>query len=209
MLAKRLVELQLDECLNIAQEELSKGTDALEILNECQKGMNEIGARFERNEAFISDLMMSGEIFRQISSLLEPHLQAGTQTSGGIVVLGTVKGDIHDIGKDIVANMLKSAGLQVEDLGVDVPPDRFIDALNETDASVLGMSGLLTTAFEPMRQTIELIDQAGMKDRVHVMIGGGPVNGMVCQSVGADAWGRDAQAAVRIASSWLEGGNAA
>ncbi len=205
-LVKALAELEEDRVLEIVRQELDCGTEPLSILQACQRGMTEVGSRFESNEYFVSDLMMSGEIFKQVGVLLEEGLKSASQVSSGTVVIGTVAGDIHDIGKDIVVNMLKSANLDVTDLGVDVPPARFVTALQETNASVLGMSGLLTLAFDSMKETVVAIEEAGLRGRVHIMIGGGPVNGDVCEVVGADSWGADAQAAVRLAKTWLDVG---
>jgi len=203
-LIKALAELEEDQVLEIVRQELVGGTEALAILQACQQGMTEVGDRFEKKEYFVSDLMMSGEIFKQVGVILEPGLQSATQVCAGAVVIGTVQGDIHDIGKDIVVNMLKSANLDVTDLGVDVPPVQFVDALKQTKASVLGMSGLLTLAFDSMKETVGLIEEAGLRDKVRIMIGGGPVDGGVCRVVGADDWGADAQAAVRLAKTWLD-----
>ena len=203
-LIQALAELEEDRVLEIVRRELAGGTEPLSLLQACQQGMAEVGARFEKNEYFVSDLMMSGEIFKQVGKILEPQLKSATQIRSGAVVIGTVQGDIHDIGKDIVVNMLKSANLEVTDLGVDVPPSRFVDALKETNASVLGLSGLLTLAFDSMKDTVSAIEAAGLRGRVRIMIGGGPVDGRVCEVVGADSWGADAQAAVRQAKTWLE-----
>jgi len=203
-LASALADLEEDQVLEIVRTQLEAGAEPLGILQACQQGMSEVGDRFEKKEYFVSDLMMSGEIFKQVGLILEPHLKSSTRISGGTVVIGTVQGDIHDIGKDIVVNMLKSADLDVTDLGVDVPPARFVDALKETKASVLCMSGLLTLAFDSMKETISQIKDAGLRDKVRIMVGGGPVNGLVCEVVGADDWGADAQAAVRLAKNWLE-----
>jgi len=205
-LIQALAELEEDQVLEIVRKELAAGTEALSILQACQQGMTEVGDRFEKSEYFVSDLMMSGEIFRQVGEILEPGLKSATRVSAGAVVIGTVQGDIHDIGKDIVVNMLKSANFDVTDLGVDVPPVQFVDALKETNASVLGMSGLLTLAFDSMQETVSVIEEAGLRDKVRIMIGGGPVNGGVCKVVGADNWGADAQAAVRLAKTWLDVG---
>jgi methanogenic corrinoid protein MtbC1 len=204
-LAQALADLEEDRVIEIVSAELDAGTDALSILQSCQLGMTAVGDRFEQGEYFVSDLMMSGEIFRQVGLILEPRLKSETRASGGSVVVGTVLGDIHDIGKDIVVNMLKSANLEVTDLGVDVPPSQFVDALRETNATVLGLSGLLTLAFDSMAETISAIEEAGLRDSVRIMIGGGPVTGQVCEIVGADDWGADAQAAVRLAKTWLDG----
>jgi methanogenic corrinoid protein MtbC1 len=189
--------------LRLAKEALDAGVPALDILKACQEGMLEVGSRFESKEYFVSDLMMSGEIFKQVSSLLAPGLKTGAPQCSGKVVFGTVKGDIHDIGKDIVVNMLKSANLEVIDLGVDVPPQRFVEALQQSGASVLGMSGLLTLTFDSMKATVAALSAAGMRSDIKVMIGGGPVNASVCKFVGADDWGADAQKAVRLAKNWL------
>jgi methanogenic corrinoid protein MtbC1 len=196
----------LDEQLavQLVKDALKAGLPAFDILKACQDGMTEVGRRFECQEYFVSDLMMSGEIFKQIGAILEPELKAGGAQSAGTIVFGTVKGDIHDIGKDIVVNMLKSANFEVIDLGVDVPPEKFISALKDSGATVLGMSGLLTLAFDSMKATVQALQSAGLREKVKVMIGGGPVDGNVCRVVGADDWGADAQHAVRLAKGWLQ-----
>ena len=200
---RALADLDEDLALRLAKEALDAGVPALDILKACQEGMLEVGSRFECQEYFVSDLMMSGEIFKQISSLLEPGLKTGAAQCSGKVVFGTVKGDIHDIGKDIVVNMLKSSNLEVIDLGVDVAPERFVSALRQSGATILGMSGLLTLAFDSMKATIAALSAAGMRGEIKVMIGGGPVDANVCKVVGADDWGADAQKAVRLAKNWL------
>jgi methanogenic corrinoid protein MtbC1 len=196
-------ELNEDLALQLVKDALAAKMPAIEILKACQDGMTEVGKRFECQDYFVSDLMMSGEIFKQIGALLEPGLKAGGSHTTGKVVFGTVKGDIHDIGKDIVVNMLKSANFEVIDLGVDVSADAFVNALKESGATVVGMSGLLTLAFDSMKATVAALKAAGMRDRVKVMIGGGPVDASVCAFVGADAWGADAQYAVTLAKGWL------
>jgi methanogenic corrinoid protein MtbC1 len=203
-----LAELNEEDAIRLVKETLAAKVPAFDILKVCQDGMAEVGRRFECQEYFVSDLMMSGEIFKQISAVLEPELKAGHATSAGKIVFGTVKGDIHDIGKDIVVNMLKSANFEVIDLGVDVPPEKFITALQQSDAKVVGMSGLLTLAFDSMKATVAAIQTAGLREKVKVMVGGGPVDANVCRVVGADDWGADAQQAVRLAKGWLETANA-
>lgn len=198
-----LAGLEEEQALQLVAAALGEGVPALEVLRSCQAGMVEVGRRFESQEYFVSDLMMSGEIFKQISALLEPGLKSGGAESAGRIVIGTVQGDIHDIGKDIVVTMLKSANFEVLDLGVDVPPARFVEALRESGATVLGLSGLLTLAFDSMKKTVALLSEAGLRDSVRVMIGGGPVDASVCRIVGADEWGADAQQAVRLAKQWL------
>ncbi len=207
-LVHALAELEEAEVLEIVQAELASGTDPMAITGACQSGMTSVGDRFESGEYFVSDLMMSSVIFKQVGEILEPVLESDTKVGGGAVVIGTVKGDIHDIGKDIVVNMLKSANFEVTDLGVDVPPGQFVEALRETGATVVCLAGLLTLAFDAMAETITAIDDAGLRGRVKIMVGGGPVDARVCEVVGADDWGADAQAAVRLAKTWLESGSA-
>ena len=201
-ITKALADLEEDLTLDLVRKALQDNVAGGDILKACQEGMNEVGSRFEKQEYFVSDLIMSGEIFKQVGVVLEPHLKAGGEESAGKVVFGTVKGDIHDIGKDIVINMLKSAGFEVIDVGVDAPATAFIEALKSSGAKVLGLSGLLTLAFDSMRETIEALKTAGLRDQVKVMVGGGPVDANVCKSVGADDWGADAQSAVRLAKQW-------
>jgi methanogenic corrinoid protein MtbC1 len=201
-LAKAIADLDEDGALKLVKDGLGEGVPALDLLRACQAGMAEVGKRFEREEYFVSDLMMSGEIFNSIAEFLAPALKAGGGASAGTVIMGTVKGDIHNIGKDIVVNMLKAANFDVIDLGVDVPPQVFVAKLKETGAKVLGMSGLLTLAFDSMKETIDCVKAAGLRDKVKIMVGGGPVDANVCRIVGADNWSTDAQKAVRMAQEW-------
>jgi len=197
-----LADLNEDQALQLVREALQQNIAPGDVLKACQEGMNEVGTRFEAQDYFISDLTMSAEIFKQISEVLGPQLKAGGSKSTGKVVFGTVKGDIHDIGKNIVVNMMKAAGLEVLDVGVDVPAERFVEALKETGAPVLGMSGLLTLAFDSMKETIQAVEAAGLRHKVKIMVGGAPVDARACRAVGADDWGADAQAAVRLSKQW-------
>jgi 5-methyltetrahydrofolate--homocysteine methyltransferase len=191
------------EAVDIVNSLLERGTDPLIILDACREAMTRIGGKFERGESFIPELIMAGEIMRQISEIVKPHLfDEIVVQKVGKVVIGTVQGDIHDIAKDIVVFMLDINGFEVIDLGIDVPPKMFINKLIEEDAPVLGLSGFLTMAFEPMKQTIDNLAAAGLRDKVKVMIGGGPVDEGVKIYTGADAWGKDAVAAVKIAKAW-------
>ena len=198
-----LADLEEERTLELVNQALKEGITADDLLKACQEGMALIGTRFECEDYFVSDLIMSGEIFKQICVVLDPLLTAGGTERLGKVVFGTVQGDIHDIGKDIVVNMLKSAGFEVIDLGVDVPPAKFVGALQDSGASILGMSGLLTMAFDSMKETIQAVTAAGLREQVRIMVGGGPVDGNVCVAVGADDWGADAQQAVRLAKKWI------
>lgn len=202
-LSKAIADLDEDAAIAMVKDGLENGIPGLDLLRACQQGMAEVGKRFECQEYFVSDLMMSGEIFTSLAAILEPTLKAAGGDSAGVIVMGTVRGDIHNIGKDIVVNMLKASNFEVHDLGVDVPPQVFVDKLQQTGAKVVGMSGLLTLAFDSMKETVDLIAASGLRDKVKVMIGGGPVDANVCRLVGADNWSTDAQKAVRFAQEWL------
>ena len=185
-------------------ELLEQGTDPLDLLNDCREGMTEIGGRFEREEAFLPELMMAGEILKAISELVKPHLSAGPQQERlAKVVIGTVQGDIHDIAKDIVVFMLDINGFEVFDLGVDVPPDSFIEKVRAEGATILALSGFLTLAYDPMKATVDALQNAGLGAEVKVMIGGGQVDKYAQEYSGADAWGPDAMSAVRHAKEWI------
>jgi 5-methyltetrahydrofolate--homocysteine methyltransferase len=197
-----MADLDEERAPKAVQEALKEGISGQDILKACQDGMSEVGARFQKKDYFISHLIVSGELFKQVGAILDPHLKQGDTEVVGKVVFGTVKGDIHDIGKNIVVNMLKSSGFEVIDVGVDASPAKFIEALKQSGASVVGLSGLLTLAFDSMRDTIAAVKAAGLRDQVKVMVGGGPVDANVCKSVGADGWGGDAPSAVKLAKQW-------
>ncbi len=199
-----LADLEEQAVLELVDKGLANGDDPDAIMTACREGMALVGQRYETGEYFISDLMMAGAILKQVADILSPRLKAGGAPTGGKVVVGTVAGDIHDIGKDIVVVMLRSADYEVFDLGVDVPPQRFVDALKETGATVLGLSGLLTIAFDAMKGTVEAVAAAGLRPGVRVMIGGGTVNETVRGYTGADACGADAQAAVNLCHQWMK-----
>ena len=202
-IAALLAELKEDEALSEVRSLLDSGADPLSLVEGLREGMSEVGRRFEEKEYFLSELIMSAEIFKEAIALIEPHLQAGASQTKGTVIIGTVKGDIHDIGKNIVATLLRCEGYDVHDLGVDVPPASFIDELKETGAFLLALSGLLTLAFDSMKETVETLAEAGLRDKVKVIIGGGPVNEKVVEYSGADAFGVDAAQAVKLANEYL------
>jgi methanogenic corrinoid protein MtbC1 len=202
-LKKAMSDLQEETMLKLLKERLEAGDDPLALLEACREGMAQVGKRYESGEYYVSDLMMAGEIFKQAMALFGSSFQSGGGPKRGIVVFGTVQGDIHDIGKDIVVGFLQAANYNVIDLGVDVPPAKFVAAVKENSAPVLGLSGLLTISYDAMQETIEGLKAAGLRDKVKVMVGGGMVTDKVCASVGADAMGRDAQAAVNLCDQWI------
>ncbi len=197
-LASALVELEEKEVETLVSAKLASGVPPVTILEEMRQGMVEIGDRFAGGTYFLTDLIMAAEIFGQTMKKIEPLLDGESGGTAGEVVFATVKGDVHDIGKNIVVAMLRGAGFRVHDLGVDVPPERIVEKLKETSAHLLGLSALLTTSFDSMKATVEAVKRAGLRDRVKIMIGGGPVDERVRAFVGADVCGRDAQQAVSL-----------
>ena len=205
-LAELLADLKESEALAFVEKALEGGTDALELLEQAKEGMNIVGERFADSDYFIPDLVFSGEILRRIVTLLQPHLKKQDESKKvGKVVIGTVKGDIHDIGKDLVVFMLDVGGFEVTDLGIDVPVERFVDAIKETGSKVVGLSGFLTLAFDSMKETVDAIEKAGLRHDVKIMIGGGQMDEQVRKFTGADAYGKDAVEAVRLARGWIGG----
>ena len=203
---KALADLEEKEALSIARGRLDAGEMPLKILGDSRKAMEIVGKRFADGEYFIPDLIYSGEILREITEMVKPKLTEAAEVKRlGKIVFGTVAGDIHDIGKDIVTFMLDVNGFEVCDLGIDVPAQRFVENIKETGAVVLGLSGLLTLAFDSMKATVQAIKDAGLRDEVKIMIGGGQVDDEVRKYTGADAYGADAMAAVTLAREWITG----
>jgi methanogenic corrinoid protein MtbC1 len=200
-----ITEMRETDAVALAQKLLDSGTKPLDILESCRQAMEIIGKRFEAGDCFIPELILAGEILSQISAIVKPHIkQASAVKKLGKVVFGTVQGDIHDIAKDIVVFMLDINGFEVTDLGVDVPPAKFIETVKQTGAKIVGLSGFLTLAYDPMKETVAALKAAGLSD-VKVMIGGGQIDEQIRQYTGADAYGKDAMAAVALAKQWVGG----
>jgi 5-methyltetrahydrofolate--homocysteine methyltransferase len=202
-LVQAIADLNEKEAVALTRSLLEKGVSPLEVLDDCRAAMQIVGERFEAKQAFIPELIFAGEILKQITEIVKPYLQREA-TAGkklGKVVIGTVQGDIHDIGKNIVVFMLEINGFDVTDLGVDVPADRFVQAVKENGAGIVGLSGFLTVAYEPMKQTVQALRSA--VPGVKIMIGGGPINEQIREYTGADAWGKNAVDAVVIAKQWV------
>ena len=201
-----LADLKEKDALGIAKNRLDTGDNPLSILNDARHGMEIVGERFSNGEYFIPDLIYSGEILKQITDMVKPKLaKAATVKRLGKLVLGTVAGDIHDIGLNIVDFMLDVNGFEVHNLGVDVPAQKFIDKIKETEASIVGLSGFLTLAFDSMKETIDAIKTDGLRDKVKIMIGGGQIDEEIRKYTGADAYGKDAMAGVSLAKKWVGG----
>jgi methanogenic corrinoid protein MtbC1 len=197
-----ITEMREEDVLDITHRLLDAGANPLDLLEASRQAMDVIGKRFESGECFIPELMLAGDMLAQVASVVKPRLaQMDAQKKLGKIIFGTVEGDIHDIAKDIVVFMLDINGFEVTDLGVDVSPDKFIDAVKETGAKIVGLSGFLTLAYDPMKATVQALKAAGLND-VKVMIGGGQMDDKIREYTGADAYGKDAMAAVNIAKAW-------
>ena len=200
--------LAMDEAgaLQIVKDRLDAGETPEAVLDDAKGAMTVLGDKFACEEVFIPELIMGGEIMKGIAEELRPHITADAASEKrGTVVIGTVHGDIHDIGKDVVCMMLEVSGYEVHDLGIDVPVESFVAAIREHSPEVVGLSGLLTLAFDSMKDTVEGIAAAGLRDQVKIMIGGSPVDEQVCTYTGADGWGRDAAAALSFSAEWTGG----
>lgn len=203
-LAIALANLEEQLVYDLVERLVAGGAEPAQILAACQAGMRLVGERYEAGEYYVSDLMMSSAIFKKVAAGLGPLAAGeGADVRAGVVV-GTVEGDIHDIGKDLVVSTLRAAGYDVTDVGINVAPQTFVQALQDTGATVLGLSGLLTTSFDPMRDTVLAVEAAGLRPGVRIMLGGGPVDESVRAQAGADALGADPPAAVRLVDAWTE-----
>lgn len=205
-----IVNMREEDALNLTQELLDQGADPLEILENCRKAVEIVGEKYENGQYFMPELILTGEMLNQISKMAKSKIKDTVEEDEskyiGKVLLGTVKGDIHDIGKNIVAFMLDTNGFKVYDLGVDVPASKFVEAIKEYKPQIVGMSALLTLAFDKMKETVKAIEDAGLREQVKIMIGGAPINDQIKEYAGADGWGEDAVAAVSLAKKWM-GGN--
>ena len=203
-LVTTLADLKEDEVLKIVENRLNTNEDPIKILDDARSGMEIVGKRFADGEYFIPDLVYSGEILKEVTDLVKPKLKGASEVKRlGKVIIGTVAGDIHDIGKDIVVFMLDVNGFEVYDLGVDVPAEKFIEKIKESGASIVGLSGFLTLSYDSMKATIEAIKKAGLRDKVKIMIGGGQINEDIRKYTSADAYGKDAMAGVNISKEWV------
>ena len=192
-LVAAIAQVEEDKVMALVRGKLDAGVPAAEILAECNQGMVELGERFARQECYIPDLMFGGMIMKKVTTELAPNLQdVQTPKSAGTVVMGTVQHDHHDIGKDIVVMMLRGVGFRVIDLGVDVPPEKFVQAIREHRPAVAGMSVLLTTCYESVTATVEAVNQAGLRDGIALMVGGAAASDLLRENAGCDFYGKTA-----------------
>ena len=197
-----VVDMREEDAVKIAEDLLNSGANPMGVLDDCREALGIIGSRFAAGECFVPELILAGEMLRQIATLARPRIQqsgSAPQQKLGRIVFGTVEGDIHDIAKDIVVFMLDINGFEVMDLGVDVPAAKFVEAVREFKPQVVGLSGFLTLAYDPMKNTVQALKDAGLRDSVKIMIGGGQMDDQVAAYAKADAYGKDAMAAVTLA----------
>jgi methanogenic corrinoid protein MtbC1 len=186
-LAMAIVELNRDKAMELVKSRAEKGEDPLGILAECRDGMNIVGDRFQKGEYFLAELILSGEIFKAAMAFLEPYLAKSLPPKPlGKVVLATVRGDIHDLGKNILGALLKAQGFEIHDLGVDVAPAKIIEAVKEVQPDFVGFSALITTSFPTMKEAAQMLVETGMREKVKLMLGGGVTTAALKDYVGAD-----------------------
>jgi 5-methyltetrahydrofolate--homocysteine methyltransferase len=195
-LATALSNLEEEKVLETVRSMLNKGIDPKDIINALREGMDKIGKMFEKGEAFIADLVIAADIFKKAVEIIKPHLKV-VERGKGRVVIGTVEGDIHDIGKNLVALMLEISGYEVIDLGVDVSADKFAEAIEKYNPDVIGMSALMTTTMLNQKKIIEELKRRGLRNRVKIIVGGAPTTEAWAREIGADAWGSDCFDAVK------------
>ncbi len=203
-LMKAITEMREEDALKITTQLLDAGTSPLDILEASRKALDAIGKCFEEGTYFLPELMLAGEMMTEITELIKPKLaEMPDRQRHGKVLIGTVEGDIHDIGKNIVSFMLDVNGFEVLDLGVNVPPQKFVDAMRDFQPQVVALSGFLTLSFEAMKKTVAAIESAGLRAKVKIMIGGGQIDEEVRVFAGADGYGRDAMAGISFAKKWV------
>ena len=201
-----IADMREEESLKLVKEMVEGGSEPMAILGAAREAMDVVGKRYEEGAYFLPELMLAGEMLNQITDILKPELAKLPEVKRhGKVLIGTVEGDIHDIGKNIVSFMLDVNGFEVLDLGVDVSRQKFVEAIEDFQPQVIGLSGFLTLAFDTMKETIDAIQAAGLRDQVKIMVGGGQMDDQVRAHTGADAYGRDAMAAVKLTKDWIGG----
>ena len=203
-LVNAIAEMREQEALELAKKMVESGSDPMEIMGAAREAMGIVGQRYEKGTYFLPELILSGVMLNEIAEMVKPKLDKAAEVDRhGKVVIGTVEGDIHDIGKDIVVFMLDVNGFDVLDLGIDVPPQKFVEAIKDFEPQVVGLSGFLTLAFDSMKDTVDAIKKAGLRDKVKIMIGGGQISDEIRKHTGADAYGDDAMAGVSLAKEWI------
>jgi methanogenic corrinoid protein MtbC1 len=203
-LARALVGFKKDVVLGEIMQRLGDGEAPIQLIRELQDGMGQIGQKFESGDYFLSELLMSADLFTKAMEILEPKLQESAMDTIGTIVIGTPKGDIHDIGKNIFCTVAKGNGFEIIDLGIDVPARRFVDAVAEIKPQILGFSALLTPSFEPMKTVVDLLIEQDLRDQVKIIVGGGVTTETVRKYVGADTQTADVMEGIKLCKGFLE-----
>jgi corrinoid protein of di/trimethylamine methyltransferase len=201
-----IINIDYEETKELVKKALNKNIPAYEILTKSlSKGMEIIGKKYEEKEYFLAELLGAGELMKEILEILKPYLKGEKIETVGKIVLGTVRGDIHDIGKNVFKMLASSSGFQVFDLGVDVPAEKFIEKIEETDAEILGLSAMLTTTMIEMKNVVEKLNKTGIRKKVKIIIGGAPITEDFAKEIGADAAAKDAAHGLTICKEWIKG----
>lgn len=198
-------ELDEDSLLELMNGVMSGDGDALEALNACQEGMEEVGRLFEEGEYFVGDLIYAGEIMTQAVEILKPALASGEGGNMGKLILCTVKDDLHDIGKNIVKSLLEASGFEVRDLGIDTDAEKIVETAKAEGIKIIALSGVLTLALDSMKETVEAFEAAGMRNDIKIIVGGAPVNENAFKNIGADTWANSPQKTVSTCRAWAKG----
>ncbi|MGB8646724.1 MAG: corrinoid protein [Anaerolineae bacterium] len=199
-----IVEGDMNQVRQETEQAVRSGVDPRTILTEGMiPAMAEVGNRFQRGEYYVPEMLIAARAMKAGLQVLKPHLQNVPVQSTGKVVIGSVKGDLHDIGKNLVGMMLEGAGFQIVDLGADVPPEKFVEAVHQTGANLIAMSALLTTTMPNMREVVHALEQAGLRGQLKVMVGGAPLNDEFAHEIGADGYAQDANRAVALAKALI------
>jgi len=204
-IVEAIIELDEPVALELVDEMIKTGTNPVEILEKCRKGMSIVGEKFESGEFFLSEMIMAAEIFNQVMDQIRPKLKKTQSESRGKIVIGTVEGDVHDIGKNIIIALLEAEGFDIVDLGVDVPPADFVEAIKEHKPDIVGMSSLLTVALETTKKTVDAITEAGLRDMVKIIIGGGRIDEHAAEFIKPDASTDNAAIGVRLCLELMGG----
>ncbi|UWG99111.1 cobalamin-dependent protein [Dehalobacter sp. DCM] len=205
-ITKAVGELDEENVLNLLNTFISSNPteeDAQKVVAACQNGMAVVGDLFEKGEYFVGDLIFAGELLTGAIEMLKPILGSQNENNAGTIILGTVSGDLHDIGKNIFRSMAEAAGFKVVDLGIDQPASEFVNQVKEHHPVIVGMSGVLTLALDAMKNTVDALKEAGLRDSVKIIIGGNPVTKEACEQIGADAFTTNAAEGVKICQGWL------
>ena len=201
-----IIDGNVSTALNAVQDLIDKGVDPLKIITDgLMAGMNVVGERFKNGDMFVPEVLMSARAMNTSIGLVKPLINEGDMPNAGTVVIGTVKGDLHDIGKNLVAMMMESAGFKVIDIGIDASVEKFIQAVKDNDAKILAMSAMLTTTMIYMKKVVEALEENGLKNQVKIMVGGAPISAKFAKDIGADLYSVDASSAAKEGKIILEG----